>query len=157
MRHNLVHSGLVIAILCVAGMLPLQARAAQCSQASAAGNWAFTYTGTVFAPTGLPAAAVGHFKQGHMGNVTGSETFTLAGIAEQEDITGTLTVNTDCTGTATIQVFLDGQLQRTSVRAVAYDSELTHARAIFQSVTLPNGTNLPVVITLDASRVSTQN
>lgn len=157
MKRNWVHALLVIASFCIASMLPLQAQAAQCSQAAAAGNWAFTYTGTVFAPTGLPAAAVGHFKQSRTGNVTGSETFTLAGVAEQEDITGTLTVNTDCTGTATIQVFLDSQLQRTSVLAVVYDSEFTHARAIFQSVTLPDGSNLPVVITLDASRVSTQN
>ncbi|MGH9544346.1 MAG: hypothetical protein ACRD23_03940 [Terriglobales bacterium] len=154
MKRNLARLGLVAAAICIASILPLQANAAQCSQATAAGNWAYTYNGTVYAPSALPAAAVGHFKLDHAGNLTGSETFTLAGVPEEEDITGTMTVNADCTGTATIQVFLDGQLQRTSVLAVAYDSGLTHARAIFQSVTLPDGSNLPVVITIDASRVT---
>ena len=100
---------------------------------------------------------MGHFKQDRAGNVTGRETFSLAGGAEQEDISGTVTVNPDCTGTATVQIFLNGQLQRTSVLAVAYDSDLNHGRAIFQSVTLPDGSNLPVVITFDANRVFSSN
>lgn|GEM_PF-1209780 len=156
-KRNLARAGLVVAAICTLSMLPLQAHAGQCSQATAAGNWAYTYNGTVFVPNPLPIAAVGHFHQDAKGNVTGSQTFTLGGVAEQEDITGTVTVNADCTGTATIQVFVAGQLQRTSVLSVAYDSDLTHGRAIFQSVTLPDGSHLPVVITFDASRVSSKN
>jgi hypothetical protein len=157
MKSKMTFAGVVIAMLCITSMLPLQAQAGQCSQASLAGKWDFTYSGTVFAPNPLPAAAVGHFKQDRAGNVTGRETFSLAGGAEQEDISGTVTVNPDCTGTATVQIFLNGQLQRTSVLAVAYDSDLNHGRAIFQSVTLPDGSNLPVVITFDANRVFSSN
>jgi hypothetical protein len=157
MKSKMTLAGLVIAMLCITSMLPLQAQAGQCSQASIAGNWDFTYSGTAFASNALPAAAVGHFKQDRAGNVTGSETFSLAGGTEQENISGTVTVSPDCTGTATVQVFLNGQLQRTSVLAVAYDSDLNHGRAIFQSVTLPDGSNLPVVITFDANRVFSTN
>ena len=97
MKRNSVHAGLIATML-ILTMISLPARASQCSQASAAGNWAYTYTGTVFAPNALPAAAVGHFHEDAKGNVTGSQTHTLAGETEVEDITGTATVNSDCTG-----------------------------------------------------------
>ena len=155
MKHNLVRAGLVIASFWIAGMLPLQA---QCSLGSVAGNWAYTYTGTIFTNAGpLPAAAVGHFKLDRSGNINGGQTFTLAGQTEAEDISGTLTVNSDCTGTATVQVFVNAQLQRTTALAVVFDNNANHTRAIFQSVVLPDNTNLPVVVTFDGSRISTRN
>src|SRR5246127_3991411 len=135
---------------------PLQA--AQCSTAASAGNWAYTYTGTIFTPNGpLPAASVGHFHQDAAGNITGSQTRSVAGNSGVEDISGTTSVNKDCTGTATVNVFVNGQLQRTAVIAGAYDSNGNHARDIFQSLTLPDGTNIPVVITADLSRVVPRN
>jgi hypothetical protein len=39
------------------------------------------------------------------------------------------------------------------VLAVVYDNNMNHARAIFQSVVLPDNTNIPVVITSDNTRV----
>ena len=158
MKRNWVYAVLVIATSCVAGMLPLHAQAAQCSLSSVAGNWAYTYSGTVFTTAGpLPAASVGHFKLDRSGNLSGGQTFNLAGQAEAEDIVGNLTLNGDCTGTATVQVFLNAQLQRTSTLAVIFDTNENHTRAIFQSVVLPDATQLPTVITFDASRLSTQN
>jgi len=50
-------------------------------------------------------------------------------------------------------VFVNGQLQRTAVLAVAYDNNMNHARGIFESLVLADGTNVPVVITSDNSRV----
>jgi hypothetical protein len=139
-------------------MAPLQAQAAQCSTAATAGNWAYTYTGTIFTPNGpLPAAAVGHFHQDAAGNFTGSQTRSVAGNSGVEDISGTTSVNKDCTGTATVNVFVNGQLQRTAVVAGVYDSNGNHARDIFQSLTLPDGTNIPVVITADLSRLVPKN
>jgi hypothetical protein len=157
MKRNSVHICLVLATMCILTIVPLQAETGHCSQAAAAGNYAYTYTGTVFAPSALPAAAVGRFSQDAKGNVTGSQTFTLAGQAEQEDIAGTATANADCTGSATINVTVNGQLQRTSVLAVVYDSDGNHGRAVFQSVTLPDGSNLPVVLTFDANRLSSRH
>ncbi len=153
MRRNFVNAGLMLATMSILTLVPLRAEASHCSQGSAAGNWAYTYIGTVYAPDPLPAAAVGHFSQDAKGNVTGSQTHTLAGQTEVEDISGTATVNEDCTGAATISVFLNGQLLRTATLNVAYDSDGNHARMIFTSLTLADGTSLPVVVTLDARRV----
>jgi hypothetical protein len=50
-------------------------------------------------------------------------------------------------------VFVNGQLQRTAVLAGTYDNNRKDARYIFQSLTLPNGTNVPVVITADAAKL----
>lgn len=131
---------------------------AGCSNAAAAGSWAYTYTGTIFTPNGpLPAASVGHFVQDRAGNVSGSQARSVAGSSGNEDITGTVTVNSDCTATATIQVLVNGQLQRTAALALVYDNNGKHARMIFQSLTLPDGTNVPIVLTVDATRMVNKN
>lgn len=153
MKRNFVYAGLVLATICLASLLPLQAQAAQCSQGTVAGNWAYTYTGTVFVPSPLPVAAVGHANLDSRGNVTGSQTHTLAGQTEVEDISGTYTVNKDCTGSMTINVSQNGQLLRTATVNVAYDSDVNHARMIFTSLTLGDGSVLPAVITADVNRV----
>jgi len=154
MKRNLTHVGLVVTAICIASMLPLQAQAAQCSQAAVAGNWAYTYTGTIFTQNGpLPAASVGHFHQDAAGNISGSQTRSVAGNSGVEDISGTITVNKNCTATETVSVFVNGQLQRTAVLALVYDTNQNHGRAIFQSLTLPDGTNVPVVLTADANKI----
>jgi hypothetical protein len=152
MKRYTVYAGLVLSTICIASLLPLQA-GAQCSQASVAGNWAYTYTGTVFVPNPLPVAAVGRAHVDTTGNETGKQTHTLAGQTEAEDTSGNFTVNKDCTGSATINVYLNGQLLRTSTLSVVYDSGITHARMLFTSLALPDGTVLPAVITLDSDRV----
>ena len=139
-------------------LAPLQAEASHCSTAAAAGKWAYTYTGTIFTQNGpLPAASVGHFIADSAGNITGSQARSVAGNSGVEDISGTVSVNKDCTATASIEVLVNGQVQRTSVLAAVYDDNMNHARAIFQSLTLPDGTNVPVVITIDYTRLFTRN
>jgi hypothetical protein len=140
----------------MAGMLPLQAQAAKCSLSSTAGNWSYTYNGTVYVPDAALIAAVGHYHQDAQGNVTGSQTHTLAGQTEVEDIVATTTVNSDCTGSATINVYLQGTLLRTTTVNLAFDSDVKHIRMIFTSLTLSDGTVLPVVATLDGNRVTTK-
>jgi hypothetical protein len=154
MRRRFANAAQIIVTMSILTLIPVWAQATPCSQASAAGKWAYTYTGTVYAPNPLAAAAVGHFSQDAKGNVTGSQTHTLAGATEVEDISGTATVNDDCTGTATISVFLNGQLLRTATLNVVYDGDGNHARMIFTSLILADGPSLPVVVTIDASRVS---
>jgi len=129
-----------------------------CSTAETAGNWAYTYTGTIFTQSGaLPGASVGRYHQDAEGNIVGSQVRSVAGDAAAEDIAGTLTVYEDCTGSATVNVYVNGQLQRTAVIALVFDKNLNHARYIFQSLKLPDGTNVPVVITIDGNRVTTQH
>ena len=103
-------SGLVITVslTCVS----LQAHA-QCSTAITAGKWAYTYTGTIFTPAGaVPAASVGHFNQDRAGNVSGSQSRSVAGDSGVEDVSGTVAVNKDCTATGTINVFLNCMTNR---------------------------------------------
>ena len=135
-------------------LAPLQAEASHCSTAAAAGKWSYTYTGTIFTQNGpLPAASVGHFSQDAAGNITGSQARSVAGNSGVEDIAGNVTVNKDCTSTGTIDVLVNGQVQRTAVVAGVYDNNGNHGRLIFQSLKLPDGTNVPVVITIDANRL----
>ena len=147
-------SACLMLVFCTA-LVPLQGQAAHCSTAKSAGEWAYTYTGTIVtANVLLPVAAVGHFSSDTGGNIIGSQSRSIAGGSAVEDISGAVNVNSDCTATATINVLVNGQVQRTSVLAVVYDANMTHARAIFQSLTLPDGTNVPVVITSDNTRIT---
>jgi len=154
MQNNSARFLLTLAATFTLALAPLQANAAHCSTSSTAGLWAYTYTGTLYDPVNgpLPGASVGHYQQDAAGNIKGSQTRSVAGLSAVEDISGTLTVNRDCTGTANINVFIEGVLQRSAVIAVVYDSNLNHARYIFESVTLPDGTNIPVVLTIDGNR-----
>ena len=158
MKTNFARALLVLGATFVLALVPLQAEASHCSNASQAGNWAYTYTGTIFTQNGpLPTASVGRFSQDAVGNVTGRQTRSVAGNPGVEDIAGNVTVNKDCTATATINVFVNGQLQRSAVLALVYDNNRNHARMIFQSLTLPDGTNVPVVITIDANRLFSED
>jgi hypothetical protein len=154
MKNNIMGLLLMLAATLMLAFTPLQANASRCSASSTAGLWAYTYTGTLYDPVAgpLPAASVGHYQQDAAGNITGSQTRSVGGVSAVEDISGTLTVNHDCTGTANLNVYIEGVLQRSAVIALVYDSNLNHARYIFESVTLPDGTNVPVVLAVDGNR-----
>jgi hypothetical protein len=63
-------------------------------------------------------------------------------------------VNSDCTGTDTIQVFQDGSLVRTTTLHVVYDDNRREARAIFTSLVLqPSGVILPSILTIEARKL----
>jgi len=154
MKSNITRVLLALVAASVVALAPMQANANSCSLAGTAGNWAYTYTGTIFTQNGpVPAAAVGHYHQDAAGNISGRQTRSVAGNSGVEDISGSVSVNKNCTATATIKVLVNGQLQRTAVLAVVFDSNENHARDIFQSLTLPDGTNVPVVITADVNRL----
>jgi hypothetical protein len=154
MKYNSARSLLLLTAAFAVVVVPLQAHASHCSNVGQVGSWAYTYTGTVFTPGGpVPAASVGHYRQDGSGKVSGSQTRSVAGDSGVEDISGNVIVNKDCTGKATIKVFVNGQLQRTAVLALIYDSDGNHARMIFQSLTLPDNTNVPVVLTIDGNRL----
>ena len=158
MNRRLKFTVLALGAFAVA-LTATRAEASSCSQAALAGKWNYTYTGTIFTPNGaFPLASVGHFHQDAAGNLLGAQARSVAGSSGVEEISGTITVNPDnCSATGTINVLVGGQLQRTAILALAYDLDGNHVRAIFQSLTLPNGTNLPVVITIDGGRVNPKN
>jgi len=153
MKNKCVRTLLMVSVM-ASGTVPLQAQGKHCSTAKVAGNWAYTYTGSILTQNGfVPAAAVGHFHQDVAGNISGGQVRSVGGNSAAEDITGTVTVNADCTATATINVLVNGEVQRTAVLAAVYDTNMNHARDIFQSLTLANGTNVPVVLTADVTRL----
>jgi len=139
--------------LLLAGLIPA-AQATTCTLASVAGNWGYTYTGNLLLPSGpVPVAAVGRYMANLDGNISGTQTRTVAGASAQEVIKGSATVNSDCTGTATIGIYdQSGNLLRTAVLAAVYVNNGRQAKDIFESLVLDDGTNVPVVITADANK-----
>ena len=128
---------------------------AACSTASVAGRFGFTTTG--FIPAVGLVAATGILTQDASGNITGAQTRSLNGSVADETFTGTATVNSDCTGTDTVQVFQDGSLVRTTTLHVVYDDNGREARAIFTSLVLqPSGVSLPSIITIEARKLSSR-
>jgi hypothetical protein len=140
---------LLVSVMALFAMVP--GLHAACSKAGVEGKWGFSTNGSI--PAIGPVAATGLFNQDREGNITGSQTRSLNGDIADETFTGTATVNSDCTGTDTIQVFQDGNLVRTTTLNVVYDDNAREARAIFTSLVLPDGTNLPTVLTIEARRV----
>ena len=132
-----------------------------CSAAKAAGEWGYVYTGTLFLSptTPIPVAAVGRYTLDKEGNISGTQTRSIAlGETAQEVIKGTSTVNADCTGTATISVYdpKTGNLLRTAVLATVYVNSQREVRYLFESLVVFSGTtstSIRVVITADAKRV----
>lgn len=144
-------AGLVMLVAIVPGA---QASSPRCSNKTAAGTWAFTVSGSI--PAIGAAASVGTYTADASGNLSGSQTRSLAGSVADETLTGTYTVNSDCTGTDVIQVFEAGVLVRTSTLKVIYDENGRGARAIFSLVVLPDGSLLPTVLTVDARKITTE-
>jgi hypothetical protein len=129
------------------------AHAQQCSVATVAGKFGFTATGSLLPPSGpVLIAAVGNTTIKLDGTLSGTEARNVGGGFANETLTGTWSVNRDCTGTLTAEVFQAGVLVRTSVLSLVFDGNGRELRAVQQSLTLPDGTTLPAVITFEASK-----
>ena len=137
---------------------PGSAHARSCSLTGAAGKYGFTLTGVVIVSTGpVPIAAVGRAVLNDSGNVSGTESRSVGGGFADETFTGTYAVNHDCTGTATLNFYVSGQLVRTSILSVVFDDHEREIRMVQKSLQLPNGGFLPVVITVEARKISTED
>jgi hypothetical protein len=124
-----------------------------CSNASVAGKWGFTTNGTV---VGIgPRDSLGIFTLDKAGNLlNGKATSSLNGSVTDETFSGTYSVNPDCTGKLTIQIFdLSGNKILAATLDLVFDSDVRELRAIFTSAVLPNGTPLGTVITVQAKRL----
>ncbi len=147
--------------LCCTTLLVLLAAAASaqggpgCSTARVAGDWGYTKTGTLYAPSGpTPFATMGILTLDRHGNLSGVNTGSVGGRVSQDVLRGTFEVNPDCTGTTTGEVYDQaGTLLRTINMALVVDQSQDHLRGLVTSLVLPNGVILPTVITADAKRV----
>lgn len=152
---KIVTAVLVFALGSVALAKP--STSAPCSTAKGAGSYAFTLTGTLILPTGpVPFAAVGRADLKANGSVSGTEARSVGGEYGDETFSGTFSINADCTGTATLNFYEDGQLVRISVLSTISDDNNRQIRMVQKSLTLPNGVVLPVIATVDAQKISVE-
>ena len=145
-------------VFAVIGLFLLLARPslhAACTSATAAGSFGFTTTGTLILPSGpVPVGAVGLITFDLNGNAAGSQDRSLGGAFAHETLTGTLTVNRDCTITLLANVFdSSGTLVRTSTIDGVLVTNGKQFRGIFETVVLANGVSLGSVLTVDGNRV----
>jgi hypothetical protein len=127
--------------------------------AKAGGDWGFTLIGTLLTPAGtVPVAAIARGNFDTHGNITSAfESRNVGGGFANETLTGSWTVNSDCTGTLTVYVYESGVLTRTSVASLVFVDNMREIRMVQQSLTLPGGVTLPVVITLEGKRLFPQS
>src|SRR5215469_12511087 len=131
-----------------------------CSTETAAGNWGVTLSGTLILPTGpVPAAGIARGSFDAQGNTTpgATEARNVGGGFANETLTGSWTVNPDCTGTLTIHAYESGVLVRTSVLSIVFVDNLNKALMVQESLTLPDGTLVPAVITAEGERIFPQS
>ena len=154
MTGNNVRTMFAIAfsVLLLAILTPA-AQAANCSPATVKGDWAITLSGTLLLPTGpVPVAAVVRATLNLDGTVTGTEARSVGGGYADETMSGTYTVNSDCTGSATVNFYENGQLVRTSALSTVFDDNSKQIRMVQKSLTLPDGTQLPVVVLVEGRK-----
>jgi hypothetical protein len=156
MRHHTVRTVFFFATLLLALAAVASAQDGRtCTMAGLAGDYGFTWTGTLTLPTGpVPFAVVGRITFDAKGTESGTQTIALGSELVKSTFNGTYTVNSHCTGTLTVYSYdTSGNLISTvTVDTVSVDN-MREIRAIMTSLTLPDGTSLPVVETFDARKL----
>jgi len=143
-----------LTLLLLSLTLPALAAPARCSTASGAGDWAYSYSGTILLPTGpVPVVNVGRFTALANGTFSGTQTRSIGGDVGVENVTGTFHEKADCTVTYTANVYQAGVFVRTAILATVTSNNGRNSRGIFTSLTLADGTNLPNIITVEAERI----
>ncbi len=120
-----------------------------CTLASRAGDYAYTWTGTMVLPTGaVPAAGVGRSTFDEAGNMSATQTVSRGGTVSQVTVKGTYTVNPDCTGTITANTYDQaGNLSNKVTWLTVTVNNMTETYLIMTSMVSADGTNIPVIIT----------
>jgi hypothetical protein len=124
-----------------------------CSNATAAGTWGTTMTGTTFHPvTGASGlfAAVNFATYDGVDSYWGTQTRSNNGVVSRVYFKGTYTVNSDCTGKKITTSYADDGYT-TPLNTVEQDFVLVNDGEelieIFTTLTLPSGMVVPAVVT----------
>ena len=144
--------GSLMAVTLIAGLsASAHADDNKCSLAKSSGKWSFTDQGTVI---GIgPRTAVGVLTLDGEGNLqNGVATSSLNRAIASETFSGTYTVNPDCTGTISVNIFSSGAEILIVTLNVAFDDNMSHMRGIFTSAATPSGVQLSTVVNLDARK-----
>jgi len=131
-----------------------------CSIARVAGTWGYSLQGTFFPPN--PAggtltvlvAFVGTYTVDEDGSLSGTQTSNANGNVSHDVLAGTLTMNPDCTGTQTVEIYnQSGTLLRSAVWAVVFMDDARESRGTFTELKLPNGTIVPAIAIAQGKKV----
>jgi len=138
-------------LLTVAVAAPAHADDQSCSLARAAGTYGVSDSGTIVG-VGLRAAVALLTLDGE-GNIQGTVTASLNGGVSSTTLSGTYSVNSDCTGTTTFGEYdSSGNLLVTATVALVWDDNMGVFRFLFTSAVQPDGTVLATVINGDATK-----
>ena len=129
-RHFLLIALSAILFATLATMAPA-AHARGCSLTDVAGEYGYTSSGTIVTPPVGPFSAIGHVTFTRTGTFSGAQTTSIAGNFFDETVSGTYTVNSDCTGTAIVNVYHGTTLARTTNLNLVFDDNHSEVRAIF--------------------------
>ena len=163
MRNHIVGTICLVALsLGVAGAASAQGHWA-CSNTTLAGAWGYTETGTVVVPsppspdgpTPVLAVAVGRYDFDLAGNFSGTQYSSAGGTISSDSKVGTYTLNPDCTGTLTLNIYdpTGTTLRRTSVWAFVLVANATELRGMMLSMALPNGVTFSPIMALSATKL----
>jgi hypothetical protein len=155
MKRNVICRMLVsLSLAAVLVALLPAAHGQSCSLARAAAQYGFSDNGTVIGVG--PRAAVGTITLDVAGNASGRATSSLNGSTSAETFSGMYTVDPDCTGTLTADIFdQSGNKIFTVTLNLAWDDNMREIRLIFTSVVLPDGRSLATVINGNARKLLT--
>lgn len=153
-KHNLSVIGLVI-IFAATIMISLAATAEDgnaCSLARAAGKYGTSDSGTVI---GIgPRVADALLSLDTAGNIGGPVSASLNGTVTHSTLSGTYSVNRDCTGNATFNEFdQSGNLLLTATVDFVWVNNMREILFIFTSAKLADGTPLAIVINGNAKKL----
>jgi hypothetical protein len=111
----------VLAALALASVRVGVSEASGCTNASIAGAYGLTATGTLFAPNGSRSgiALVGRSVYDGQGRLAGTQIDSIDGTIERFTLTGTYAVQPDCTGSETFTFFPSGEVVHADFVVVA--------------------------------------
>ena len=155
MKHHIAPVTLMIVLVATFALsMPALAQAGDsaCSFARAAGTYGVSDSGTVI---GIgPRAALALLTLDTAGNINGKVTSSLNGNVTKGTLSGTYTVNPDCTGTTTFGEFdASGNPIVTATVDLVWDANMREFRFIFDSAALVNGPSLFTVINGEARKL----
>jgi hypothetical protein len=120
-RWTAVTALMVLAALAFASVRAGVSEASGCTNASIAGPYGLTATGTLFGPNSTHSgiALVGRSVYDGQGRLTGTQTDSIDGTIEQFTLAGTYAVQPDCTGSETFTFIPSGEVVHADFVVVA--------------------------------------
>lgn len=142
-----------VALLVLFALAPgAHAGGAACSLARAAGTYGISGTGTILGIGPAAFVTLATFDSG--GAIRGKSTLNENGAISHRTLSGTYTVNHDCTGTTTFDEFdQSGSLVITLTADLVWEDGMSHLRFIVTSVVVPDGPSIPIVLSGDGKKL----